>query len=240
MKKKILKSLTRSHFFQSILAWLVAMYMRLVYKTSQWQIFNRSHFETYGGTNKPGIACFWHNRLGMMAYGRLPGMKFSVLISGHADGRVISKAMAHLGIGTITGSTSKGSSEAIRKLLQTLHKGECVAVTPDGPRGPRFSVNIGLLKIAAKAGVDLIPMTYSTSRRVLVNSWDRFILPLPFSKGVIMYGEPIRLSKNASEQELNKSLQLLQERLIDISNESDHLCGNEIIPPAEIKKGMAI
>ncbi len=233
MMKKILKAITKSRAFQATIAWIVATFMRLVFYTNKWQYINRSCVDIYLKTNKPFIACFWHNRLGLMTYARLPGMKFNILISGHADGRLIAKTISHHKVNTIAGSTSKGSSEAVRKVLQALGKGEYVGVTPDGPRGPRFSINPGLIQLARKAGVDLLPVAYATSRRVVFNSWDRFILPLPFGRGVFVYGEPVKLDLDDKE-----AAHLLRQRLIDICNQSDQLCGNDIIPTVEAEKGM--
>lgn len=239
MIKRILKTVSKSQTIQNIIAWLAASYMRLVYYTSRWQFIGRHVFENYRDAQRPAIICFWHNRLGLMAYARLKGMPFNVMISSHRDGRIISKAMGHHCIKTIAGSSSRGSLEAVRKVLETLKKGEFVAITPDGPRGPRFSINPSLLKIASKAGVDIIPIAYATSRRIVISSWDRFVVPLPFSRGVFMYGEPITLNQRPTDEDINRTCELLRERLIDISNQSDQLCGREIIPTVETEKTMA-
>ncbi len=234
--RKAIKNFTRQNWVQQTVAWLGAQFMTLVFKTNSWQYLNKERVEPYWQSSRPIIVCFWHNRLAMMTYAWLSETPFHMMISGHADGKIISLTVGHHGIKTIAGSTSKGSSEAIRKILRVLKQGESVGVTPDGPRGPRFSINQGLINLASKAGVDLVPMTYSTSRRIVWKSWDRLVFPLPFGKGVIVYGEPIQMNSNQSEADLIAAGKLLRERLIDICNQADQHCGNEIIPEPDMVK----
>lgn len=189
--------------------------------------------EPYRQNNRPILVCFWHNRLCMMPFARPTTAPFHMLISGHADGKLISMAVGYFGIQTIAGSTSKGGSDAIRKLLRVLKQGDCAGVTPDGPRGPRFSINPTLISLASKANVDLAPMSYSTSRNIIFRTWDKFFLPLPFSKGVFIYGEPIPMNSEQTPDDLAKIKDLLRQRLIDISNQADQICGNKIIPEPE-------
>jgi lysophospholipid acyltransferase (LPLAT)-like uncharacterized protein len=172
----------------------------------------------------------------MMTYGWQTELPFHMLISEHSDGKIISAAVGHHGIKTIVGSTSKGGSHAIRQILRAIKQGDTVGVTPDGPRGPRFSVNQSLINLAHKAGVDLLPVSFSTSRRKVLNSWDRLVLPLPFGKGVIAYGKPIRMDQIKTEDDLINAKDLLRQKLIDVCNETDRLCGNELIPAVDLEK----
>jgi lysophospholipid acyltransferase (LPLAT)-like uncharacterized protein len=238
MFKKALKNLYRRNAVQQTVAWIAAKFMMLVFKTNRWDYLHRERVDPYWQNDKPMIVCFWHNRLMMMTFAWLSETPFHMLISGHADGRVISMAVGHHGIKTIAGSSSKGGSDAIRKVLKALKQGDSVGITPDGPRGPRFSVNQGLVNLASKAGVDLVPMCYSTSRRIVWKSWDRLVLPLPFGKGVIIYGEPIKMHPEQTDEELIQAGQLLRQRMLEISNQADQLCGNEIIPSLEQEKIM--
>jgi lysophospholipid acyltransferase (LPLAT)-like uncharacterized protein len=238
MMKQALKRFSRSQNVQRAISWLAAQFMKFVFKTNRWEYLYRERMDPYWQNKRPVIACFWHNRLGMMFYAWLSDTPFHMLISGHSDGKFISATISHLGVQTIAGSTSKGSSDAIRKVLRVLKKGESVGVTPDGPRGPRFSINQGLVHLASKAGVDLVPATYSTTRRIVFNSWDRLILPLPFGRGVLIYGEPIPMHPNQTEEELLMAGELLQQRLLAISNQADQLCGKDIIPTIELEKKM--
>lgn len=236
MIKKAFKKISRTESIQNLIAWLAAKVMVLIFKTSSWEYKNSSIVESYWNSNKPFILCFWHNRLCMMVYSWAKDKPLHMLISAHSDGRIISKAVSHHGISTIAGSTSKGSSDALRKLLRALKSGESIGVTPDGPRGPRFSVNQGLINLAYKAGIDFIPVSYSTSRRIVLNSWDRMVIPLPFSKGVFIYGQPIKMPENLSDEELSSLKEALRRNLIDISNQADELCGYQPIGEPLLEK----
>lgn len=230
--KPYFKSITKKEWFQRLASWLLATYMKIVYKTVRWEYVNSSRLENYTSNKRPLIICFWHNRLGMMRFAWTTDDPFHMLSSGHSDGKIIAGAMKNLGLNTIEGSSSKSSTAATRNLLKVLKTGGYVGVTPDGPRGPRYSVKPGLIQIAQVASVDLMPISYSITNRVILNSWDGLAFPLPFGKGVIIYGEPISAHRSENTQEL---AELLRKRLIETSDQSDILTGNVIIPEKDSK-----
>lgn len=230
MFKTYRKKIFRHPFILQAAAWFLAKYMHFIFKTNRWQFLHRTNIEQYWASKTPIMVCFWHNRLGMMAFSWQSEIPFHMLISGHPDGQVIAGGVSYHGIQTIAGSTNKGATDAIRRLLRVLKLGQAVGVTPDGPRGPRFSINPGLINIAKKAGVDILPMSYSTSRRIVIPSWDRLIVPLPFGKGIFICGEPIKSSTITNDAALNEACDNLQQQLTAISNYADNLCGHDGIP----------
>jgi len=148
-----------------------------------------------------------------------------MLISAHRDGRIIAGAMTYFGIGTIAGSTSRGGSSASREMLKRLREGGCVGITPDGPRGPAMTVSIGIVNIARVAGVPIVPLTYATSRRRILATWDRFHLALPFGRGVYLFGEPIEIAAELDEEGLEGVRRLLETRMVEMVGEADRLVG---------------
>jgi hypothetical protein len=156
---------------------------------------------------------------------------FHMLISAHPDGRIIAGAMSYFGIGTIAGSTNRGASSALRAILKQLKEGGCVGITPDGPRGPAMTVSIGIVNIARLAGVPIVPVTYATSRRRELATWDRFHLALPFGRGVFLFGEPIDLAAELDEEGLENARRLLETRMVEMVGEADRLVGHEASPP---------
>ena len=232
MFKVSLKKLLKHPLTQKTIAWFLAQYMWFVFKTSRWQFIRRDVFEYYWKNKKPLIVCFWHNRLAMLTFAWQDKSPFYMLISGHADGRIIAYSVGFHGIKIIDGSSSKGSSTALRQLMKLLKENYAVGVTPDGPRGPRFSVKSNLIQLAQKAKADIVPLTYSTSRRKVIGSWDRLIIPLPFSKGVFICGEPLKVA----DLPIDKAAALLRQNLIKISDEADQLCGQESIPAPQTSK----
>jgi len=114
------------------------------------------------------IFCFWHGRLLMMPFANLRG-KGKVLISRHRDGELIARVMAFFRLGSIRGSFRKGSVSSIREIIHDLREGYDVAITPDGPKGPRYSVKDGIVELARLTGKSIVPITYSASKKKLFN-----------------------------------------------------------------------
>jgi lysophospholipid acyltransferase (LPLAT)-like uncharacterized protein len=112
------------------------------------------------------IVCFWHGRLLMMPFANLRG-KGKVLISRHRDGELIARVMAFFRLGTIRGSFRKGTVSSIREIMNNLREGYDVAITPDGPKGPRYSVKDGIVELARLTGKSIVPITYSASKKKL-------------------------------------------------------------------------
>jgi hypothetical protein len=156
---------------------------------------------------------------------------FHMLISAHRDGRIIAGAMTYFGIKTIAGSTSRGGSSALREMLKRLREGGCIGITPDGPRGPAMTVSIGIVNIARVAGVPIVPLTYATSRRRLLPTWDRFHLALPFGRGVYVFDEPIEIAAELDEVGLENARRAIETRMVEMVREADRLVGHEMSPP---------
>jgi lysophospholipid acyltransferase (LPLAT)-like uncharacterized protein len=150
-----------------------------------------------------------------------PGGKetFFMLISAHKDGRLISKTVGRLGIETIAGSTQRGGTQALVEMVRLSKKGKTIGITPDGPRGPAFEVSEGTLMAAYLAKADLIPVTYSIKRHKRLNSWDRFLVPFPFSSGVLEWGEAVQYPKTRDQfMEVKKKLKIALDKLNDAAD----------------------
>lgn len=183
--KKLLKRVTKSAAFHAVLVWLIAQYIRLVYYSSRRHLDMPESAKPYMTGEKPVVLVFWHGRLLLMPFLSPPKRKMNALISTHRDGEIIAKTMGHFGLDTIRGSTSRGGVAAAINAIRVLKDGHNVSITPDGPRGPTQKVQGGVVKIAEKAGVPIIAMTFSSTRHRRAKSWDRFMVALPF--GTIYY-----------------------------------------------------
>jgi hypothetical protein len=157
---------------------------------------------------------------------------FAMLISKHADGRLIAETVSHFGIDTIAGSSSKGGSDALRAIVRALKSGTSVGVTPDGPRGPRMRASTGVVQAARLARVPLVPVSVATSRRRMLGSWDRFLLAWPFGTGAFVWGRAIEIGPDAGEAEVEAARQALEEELNRVSAEADRLVGQVPVEPA--------
>ena len=163
----------------------------------------------------------------------------SILISPHRDGRLIARAIAHFGVGTVTGSSRRGAVAGLRGALMALAKGRCIGVTPDGPRGPRMRAAPGIVHMARVAQVPVLPASYGVQRRTIFRSWDRFLLPHPFNRGVFLLGEPIRIAVDADEMAIEQTRRLVEDRLNALTREADARFGHAGIAPADEAAGKA-
>ena len=106
---------------------------------------------------------------------------------------MVSGMMSHFGSKTVFGSSTRGGAAAFIQLARLLRQGEVVGITPDGPRGPRMRANDGVIALAKVAGVPVLPLTFSASLCFVFQSWDRFLLPFPFGRGIFIWGKPIHV-----------------------------------------------
>jgi lysophospholipid acyltransferase (LPLAT)-like uncharacterized protein len=138
------------------------------------------------------------------------GRRISVLVSQSKDGELIARTVARLGIDSSRGSSSRGGIAGMRSLLRKAAEGWDIAFTPDGPRGPLREVQPGVILAAAATGLPILPVAIAASRAKLLRSWDRFIVPLPFSTVHFAYGEPLVVERRgdleAAAAELKKRL----------------------------------
>ena len=158
------------------------------------------------------LFAFWHEYLLLLAY-HYARPDILVLISRHADGQLIAEICRHLGFGLIRGSTTGGGVEAVRCMLHAAHEAH-VAITPDGPRGPRRQVQLGLIYVAAKSGLPIVPIGLAFRRAWRLRSWDRFALPSPFSLGTCVTLAPIHIAANVEMDQLDGYRQLVEDALL--------------------------
>ena len=136
------------------------------------------------------INIFWHGRI-LLAAPIYTGKGLHILISRHGDGEIIANIMKLFGFFLVRGSSSKGGKEALREMVHLARDNKDLAITPDGPRGPLEEVKPGVAQLARITGRPVIPLGFSASPCWRLLSWDRFMLPYPFSRGVFVWGEPV-------------------------------------------------
>ena len=137
----------------------------------------------------------WHEQLfgSILAH---KGQKFAPLASLSADGDIVTRVMARFGLSAVRGSSSRGGPEARDQLVQVTESGWFTAITVDGPRGPRRRVKGGIVDVARRTGVAIVPLTTTADRNWVLRSWDEFKIPKPFARIVVRYGEPIAVPED--------------------------------------------
>ncbi|MBI2413704.1 MAG: lysophospholipid acyltransferase family protein [Deltaproteobacteria bacterium] len=181
------------------------------------------NFEAYRAMLERGekiILAFWHGRLLMMPYS-YPGKGITILVSQSKDGELISRTVKNFGIESVRGSSTRGWISGVKGLLRSVQAGRDVAITPDGPKGPKEKAQMGAVQIARTTGLPIIPVSFNASKKKTFRSWDSFILPYPFSKGVFICGEPILVDAKSGPEEMEASRVKLEETLNKLTREAD-------------------
>lgn len=214
----------------------LAAHIGLVRRTTRWKTVGEEAARGAWAGEKPVIVAFWHNRLAMMPYCWPSARPFHMLISSHPDGQLIARTVKHFGIETVAGSSTRGGSEALRSLVRLIKSGVSVGITPDGPRGPRMRASDGAIALARLSGAPIVPAAVSVSRRVVLGSWDRLIVALPFGEGAMVWGEPLTVANGADPEVLRARL---ESELTRVSAEADAMVGHAPIMPAELSDARA-
>jgi lysophospholipid acyltransferase (LPLAT)-like uncharacterized protein len=213
---------------QQLLASLAAGLARLVFSTIRLRVNDRSGFLT-NPPEGPRIMVFWHNRIPAIAVGFLrhyPASHSSrkgvtVLTSPSKDGDILAGVMANLGMGSVRGSSSRRGSTAIRELAALLESGVDLAITPDGPRGPKYSLGPGAVFLAQKTGIPIMPLHACYHRAFILKTWDNFAIPLPFSLIDITIDPYLTVDPEATDLEAERL------RLETLLKEQAQLADNE-------------
>ncbi|MGH7035256.1 MAG: lysophospholipid acyltransferase family protein, partial [Stellaceae bacterium] len=231
-----IRALLRSEAGLRLYCWLVKAYVRIVYRTSRWTIEGAAFPQAARAQSGAFILAFWHGRLLMMpmAWQRLAPMH--MLISAHVDGRLIAGAVRYFDIDSVAGSSNDGGSQALRAMVRWLKSGNCVGITPDGPDGPAMRASRGIVAVARLAGAPVVPLAYATRRRRILASWDRFHLPLPFTHGIFIWGEPTPVAGELDDDAMEECRAAIEERLNRITAEADRRMGHAAVAPGTMDR----
>ena len=228
MKKSLKKRLKR--FFRYLYGWgviqwfLAIIYCILiwfVYFTSKKDIAGLDILKKYG--RKPAIFVFWHGRTMMLspviALARIRGY---AIADPRKDGRAIAKMEKLFGLKTLYGSSANGGVSVLKKGISILNEGKyCLALSPDGPRGPSLRFHDGALYFAKMTGAPIIPVSYSSSRPWFLNRWDRYLLTKPFSIIAGNVGQPIFIDRKTKTEEFEKIRKSLEDLMIKQAQDLD-------------------
>lgn len=188
--------------------------------TVRWEVEGREHYDAWIGSGRTALYVLWHGRLLPCSYfHRHQGL--ATLISRHRDGDYIARVVEGWGFRAIRGSSSRGGVPAVRRMVHLLRQGVPLAVTPDGPRGPMRRIKVGPLRAAQLAGVPLVPVTAGADRAWWFGGWDRFLVPRPFARIRLRYGEPVWVPREAPPEEVERLATVLEERLNRLTEEVD-------------------
>lgn len=241
--KNNLKLLIKKIFFNNeiarkIISYLIYFYLFLVYKTSRKKFIGLEYHINFIANKNSIIFPFWHNRLMMIPFlsrkikKKINSFNLMTLASRHGDGRIVGEVMERFGLISILGSSKdkRGSNKGIeysnlKKIINGLKDGNSLGITPDGPRGPNQEINGEIINIAKLTGASFISVSYSCSRFIIIKkSWDKFKIPLPFSRLCFMISTNIyKVDKNMSESGLENLKLQIRDDLNHTQNLADSL-----------------
>ena len=201
--------------------WLIAFgywLLQIWARTLRYQVEDRAGVVHQPVTNN-FIGCLWHNRLLVLPFilrRFTPNRRGAALISASRDGDLLTDAIHRFGFDVVRGSTSKMGSTALLQLSQVLANEGDVVITPDGPRGPAYELGPGPVFLAQKTGAPVLPINLEYSSCWRFNSWDRFILPRPFSQVRVTFADPHHVKATTTPEEFEAERQRLQDRMMSL------------------------
>ena len=201
------------------LSFALAGLIRGLAATVEFRFHDEATVRSWEDEGRQFILAFWHRHLILMRYA-YRGSRMSVLVSQSWDGELTSQTLAHLGIDTSRGSTSRGGAAALRDLLRRARAGSDLAFTPDGPRGPLRKVQPGIVVAAAVTGFPVVPVAIGATRHKLLRSWDRMLVPLPGARVEVVYGAPLTIPSRAA---IGAGVERIEQALLAAENRAEEL-----------------
>jgi hypothetical protein len=210
---------------QQLAGLLAYILLRSVLATVRCRMTDKSGFFARE-RHEPVIFCFWHNRLACCMkvyhlYGRnRTGLnKIAALVSASKDGGFLARILELFEVEPVRGSSSRRGPQALRELTTWAVRGYDLAITPDGPRGPRYEIQDGVTSLAQLTGLPIVPATFNLGAKISLRSWDKFQIPLPFARCEIIVGEPVTIPREATDEQREVLRQELERRLKEITRD---------------------
>lgn len=216
-----------------------ALYIRLVNWSTRWERIGADHYATLLKSGTGVIATAWHGRLFMAPLWVPRGRRAVAMISRNDDGELISALVRRFRVVAIRGSTydrekqrEKGGAEVFSEAIEELtQRHALMAITPDGPRGPRMRAQRGIAQLSIETGAPIQPIAFSVRNGKVMRSWDRFLLPFPFGRGVQIFGEPLWPPAPGDEPAAEAYLARIEDSLNRLTLDADARCGREAPVP---------
>lgn len=210
------------------LSWLIWFVARAIFKTLRLHTENMEHLIPQ--KDQGAILVTWHGRT-FLAANVLRNRGFWALISLSQDGELQNQIFRRFGFQTVRGSTGRGGVRGALQMVRKVQQGGVLAFTPDGPRGPTHKVQPGVILMAERSGAPIVPVGTSASWRLLMKSWDSYMIPLPFARAYFLVGEPLYVPPNLDEEARRFYAEKLERALNRIELEAERRAGHTYYPP---------
>jgi lysophospholipid acyltransferase (LPLAT)-like uncharacterized protein len=205
-----------------MMGWVLRILVSVIGSTLRWRIEDPSGLLA----NTPQRSCifaFWHNRIFLMPYlfrkhwRSRQRDRVVVLVSASKDGEKLARVLSKFDLICVRGSSSRRGKEALREMTNLVNDGYDAGITPDGPRGPKYHCQDGVISLAQITQAPIVPVSYDVSCKITVNSWDSFMVPLPFARATLRIGAPMTIPADASDEQYEQKRLELENVLKSLS-----------------------
>ena len=214
----------KTWIYKNILPSILWLFMKLLTDSLKLLIIGEETVEHLRKQGKRIVYVVWHGRQFMLV-SQLPKKHVTVMSSTSRDGRLQAAILRKFGFDIVFGSSRRSAVKALVGVVKRMNGGWDAAMAVDGPTGPIYQVKPGALFLAKKCGACLIPLGYSTRKGIVMKAWDRYLLPLPFSRTVFLYGKPIYPSVHMGRETMDRENSELKTVLDRMMNEADRIAG---------------
>ena len=215
----------KAKWHQRLIATLLSVFIRCMAATIRFRLDERSGY-LQGKSSKRIIFAIWHNRLMLSAilYQRYvgkfaPERRMAAIVSASRDGGMLAQVLEDFGIVPIRGSSSRRGGLALVEMTTCAERGFDLAITPDGPRGPRYEAQDGVIATAQFTGLPIVPVAYHLNWKIRLKSWDGFQVPLPFARCDVVIGQPLAVPREISDEQREIYRKQLEESLRSITRD---------------------
>ena len=236
------KRIVQSETFKTAVGFTVAMALKFIRLTSRFEVHRIDIAQRFWANDEPFIGATWHGQNLILPTFWHNWREMRILVSRHGDGEIVSKIMYFLGVGTIRGSgvpkgeerrekhKGKGGAGALRAMVRALGESVSIGLTADLPPGPARRAGEGIIMLARLSGRPIVPVAATTRARIRLNNWDRFTINLPFSKGALVWGEPIYVPRDADPETLEAARLSVEAALNAVFDEAERIVGHAPVP----------
>lgn len=231
------KRIVESEFFQWAVGFTIAMMLKFIRYTSRFETHRIDIPQRFWTNDEPFIGATWHGQNLILPTFWHNWREMRILVSRHGDGEIVSHIMHYLGVGTIRGSgvpkgeerrykhKGKGGAGALRAMVRALGENISIGLTADLPPGPARRAGDGIVMLARLSGRPIVPVAATTRARIQLNNWDKFTINLPFSKGALVWGEPIYVPRDADPETLEAARLSVELALNAVAEEAERIVG---------------
>ena len=177
---------------ERLLSWILWLIVKVVARSLRYTIIGDERRAALEAGGVPFVWALWHGRQ-FLLYRYDPGQPLTIITSPSRDGRLQAAVVRRFGMQTVEGSSSRGGAKALVGIIRAVRAGRRGCIAVDGPRGPAYSVKAGVLLVAQKTGGVVLPLVASARRGLRLRSWDRFFIPMPFTRAVVIVGQPVQV-----------------------------------------------